>query len=128
MHDNEKGLPEWRGTLMARHSWANDVTATLRANIYGDYDNCGGWQRALDGSEELTNCQSFDGKTLIDFDINWDVNESFSVTFGGNNVTDEGPDRDVITGEVCCGRIVRSDSVIDWQGPYYYVRGTLRWD
>ena len=129
VHDNENGLPGWRGTLQARHSWANDVTASLRANIYGDYDNCGGSsQDAVTGVETLTNCQGFDGQTLIDFDVTWDVSEDFSVTFGGNNVTDEGPDPDTITGEVCCGRIVRSGSVIDWQGPYYYVRGTLRWD
>lgn len=117
--DEEEGLPEFRANLSARHTWENDVTASLRANWYGDYKNA--------SNATLTSIQDFDGAILLDVDVTWDVNEQFSVTVGGNNITDEGPDPDTI-GEACCGRIVRSDSVIDWQGPYYYVRGTLRWD
>lgn len=117
--DEENGLPSFRSVLGFRHSWANDVTFGLRGNWYGDYKNA--------ANSTLASIQDFDGMIQWDFDLNWDVNEAMTLTFGGNNITDELPDPDTI-GEACCGRIVRSDSVMDWQGPYYYIRGTFRYD
>ncbi len=29
---------------------------------------------------------------------------------------------------ICCGGIVPLGSVMDWQGPNYYLRGNFRWD
>ena len=120
VYDEENGLPEFRSNITARHSWANDVTATLRVNWYGDYDNAG-----TDDIADISTIQFYDGKIQTDFDVTWDVNEDLSLTFGGNNIFDELPDVD--TGnDPCCGQLY--SGVLDWQGPYYYVRGVVRWD
>ena len=58
--------------------------------------------------------------------MTWDISDRYRVTIGGNNIFDELPDRD-LTNESCCGRVVRSDSVMDWQGPQYFVRGQINW-
>ena len=39
---------------------------------------------------------------------------------------DKQPDRAEIG--ICCGGIVPLSSVMDWQGPYYYLRGNFHWD
>ena len=120
VYDEENGLPSFRSNITARHSWANDVSATLRLNWYGDYDNAG-----TDDIADISTIQFYDGKIQTDLDVTWDVNEDFSVTVGGNNIFDELPDID--TGnDPCCGQLY--SGVLDWQGPYYYIRGIVRWD
>ena len=44
----------------------------------------------------------------------------------GNNIFDEQPDAAEFG--ICCGGIAPLGSVMDWQGPYYYLRGNFRWD
>ena len=117
--DAENGDPEYRAILGLRHGWANDITFGLRLNLYGDYQN-------VNDSDFDPVPDRFGSLVQTDFDLSWDVNEAWSVTFGGNNVFDETPDPGI--NEVCCGRIVRSDSVQDWQGPYYFARVSMRWD
>ena len=59
-----------------------------------------------------------------DADVSWDLSDEYRLTFGINNIFDTMPDIDNV-GESCCGRTYRSDSVMDWQGTYYYVRGQI---
>jgi hypothetical protein len=61
------------------------------------------------------------GDIFWDVDLTWDVNDARSVTFGGNNVFDAGPVSDPFF--TCCGSIADENSVMSWQGPYYYARG-----
>lgn len=61
-----------------------------------------------------------DGKILFDLQATWQVNDTLGVVFGGLKVFGETPDRAEF--EVCRGRIYRSDSMIPWQGAYYYLR------
>jgi iron complex outermembrane receptor protein len=110
--------PAFRANFTGRHSWANGVSAGVRGNWYGDYEMT---------NPSLSQFQDMSGDVYWDVDLNWDVNDALSVTFGGNNVFDASPDPrpDFIN---CCGRIVDTNSVMDWQGPYYYVRGVFRWN
>ena len=118
VYDEENGLPEWRGNLTVRHTWENDITFALRANMYGDYSN-------VNDSDFMPPPQDFDGLTQFDFDVTWDISDTYRLTVGGNNIFDELPD--VAISEACCGRIVASGSVMDWQGPQYYIRGSINW-
>ena len=43
------------------------------------------------------------------------------IAIGARNAFDEYPPLDMIR-EECCGALYRSDSVVDWQGGYYYLR------
>lgn len=115
-YDNEKGDPEYRMNLTARHTMNNDVTITVRGNLYGPYKNA--------AAADLVNIQEYGRVTQWDTDISWDLSEAYRLTLGVNNVFDTMPDIDT-NGESCCGRTYRSDSVQDWQGTYYYVRGQI---
>ncbi len=89
----------------------------LRGNWYGDYQLT---------NNSLSQFQDMSGDVYWDLDLTCDVSEALSVTFGGNNVFDASPDPapDFL---VCCGVPTEPRSVLDWQGPYYFVRGVLRW-
>ena len=91
----------------------------LRGNYYGDYE--------IQDSRNPANIQAFGSLVQVDANLTWDLSDGrYSVTLGGNNVFDKQTDQ-AKYGH-CCGAVVRRDSVMDWQGPYYYLRGVFRWD
>jgi iron complex outermembrane receptor protein len=110
------GSPGFRANITGRHSWAGGVTASVRGNWYGDYKI---------NNRSLTFVQDMAGKMFWDLDVTWEASEAVSITVGANNLTDEFPDRPERT---CCGRIYDTNSVMDWQGSYYFVRGVIRWN
>lgn len=114
----EKGDPDFRANFTARHSWADNVSATLRGNWYGDYSFT---------NDSASQFQDMSGDVYWDLDVTWDVSEALSITLGGNNIFDAGPDPQpgFFT---CCGITAHEGSVMDWQGPYYYIRGVLNWN
>ena len=114
--DNENGDPSYRMNVSARHTMNNDVTVSLRGNLYGPYKNA--------ANSTLASIQEYGRVMQWDTDVSWDLSEMYRLTFGINNIFDAMPDLDTI-GETCCGRTYRSDSVQDWQGTYYYVRGQI---
>ena len=82
-----------RVNITGRHNWVNGVSATVRANWYGDY---------MLSSRSLDEFQTMSGDVYWDLDFTWDVNDALSVTIGGNNVFDAAPDAppDFL---ICCG-------------------------
>ena len=67
------------------------------------------------------------GDVYWDLDFTWDVSDFVSVTLGGNNIFDAGPDPQP-SWWTCCGMVAHTSSVMDWQGPYYYIRGIFSWN
>ncbi|MDX1481223.1 MAG: TonB-dependent receptor, partial [Woeseiaceae bacterium] len=116
--DEENNLPSARANVTLRHTWDNDITFSLRANYYGDY-------KLSDGSNAPLTVENMSAVTQFDADITWDVSDRYRITIGGNNIFDELPDPAPF--EACCGRIIASSSVQDWQGPQWYVRGSINW-
>jgi len=114
----EKGNPEFRAYVTARHSWVNSFSASLRGSWFGDY-------QVSDNS--FTRFETMKGTTYWDFDVTWDVNDTVRITIGGNNIFDAGPDQQPGFWS-CCGNTVHESSVMDWQGPYYYIRGIFSWN
>jgi len=114
----ENGDPEFRAYVTARHNWANSVSASVRVSWFGDYQT---------SNNSLTEFETMEGTTYWDFDVTWDVNDAFSVTFGGNNIFDEYPGP-APSFRSCCGIPVDRNTVMGWQGSYYYVRGAFRWN
>ena len=117
-HDNEHGYPEYRMNISARHSMNNDVTISVRGNLYGPYKN------SKNGSLTTDDIVEYGRVTQWDADLSWDLSEAYRLTLGVNNLFDKMPDVDEGDGS-CCGRSYRSGSVQDWQGTYYYVRGQI---
>ncbi len=120
--DIENGDPEFRANITGRHTWDNDVTVTLRGSWYGDYQVV---EELRDGS--VGQVQDMSGKVFWDAEITWDVSDQLSLTFGGNNIFNEFPDFTPAFNS-CCGQVYDTNSVMSWQGAYYYVRGVLRWN
>jgi iron complex outermembrane receptor protein len=118
VYDEENGLPSSRANITLRHTWENDITFSLRGNYYGSYNN-------VNDSDFDPPPQNFGAVTQFDFDVTWDLSDTYRLTIGGNNIFNDLPD--VAISEACCGRIYASGSVMDWQGPQYYVRGTINW-
>jgi iron complex outermembrane receptor protein len=114
----ENGDPEFRAYLTARHSWANNVSLSLRGSWFGDYQVSNG---------SVTQIETMEGEAFWDLDVAWDINDTLSVTFGVNNIFDAraGPPPSFRS---CCGAPIHRDNTMDWQGSYYYVRGGLRWN
>jgi iron complex outermembrane receptor protein len=115
----ENGDPDFRANFTARHSLANGVSATLRGNWYGDHK----FVNPGDPGE----VQGMNGDIYWDLDVTWDVRDTLSVTLGGRNFFDAAPDPQPSFFS-CCGVTAHESSVMDWQGPYYYVRGVLSWN
>ena len=112
--DTENALSKTRGVFTLRHWW-DRIDVMGRAHWYGDYRHA---NTANFANPE--NIQRFRGKILVDLQAAWRANDTFSVTLGGLDVFGETPDRAGF--EACCGRVYRSDSMIPWQGAYYYLR------
>ena len=65
------------------------------------------------------------GEILFDFEASYEIDDALTLSAGVRNAFDNYPDAgDAAIGETCCGRIYRSDSVVDWQGGYYYVKAS----
>jgi iron complex outermembrane receptor protein len=117
--DLENGNPEIRANLTATHSWTNNVSATLRGNWYSDY------KFVHPRNTDLV--QDMSGGVYWDVDVTWVASDALSITLGGRNIFDAAPDQQPAFFS-CCGSTVHQDSVMDWQGPYYYIRGVFGWN
>ncbi|CAD5260046.1 TonB-dependent receptor [Alteromonas sp. 38] len=116
--DLENGTPEMRGVFSVTHSY--DVwSAVARLSYYGEYEN------AADSTLDPETIQTFGSEFMFDIEGSYLINENLTLSVGVRNLFDNYPDEGTI-GETCCGRIYRSDSVVDWQGGYYYTRLAAR--
>ena len=106
--DFENFQPEMRGAVTAMHE-LGPVSLMARANWYGSYENFNGGE-----------IQEYDPVVLVDLEGKYHITDSTNVSVGGRNVFDEYPAKDQI-GDYCCGAVYASDSVVDWQGSFYYM-------
>ncbi|MEP4888640.1 MAG: TonB-dependent receptor [Aliiglaciecola sp.] len=111
--DFENGVPEMRGVFSINHSY-EDWMVTTRFSYYGEYEN------ANDSTAE-TDIQTFGSELMVDLEGTYHINDMYTVSLGVRNIFDNYPDVATM-GDSCCGRVYRSDSVVDWQGGYYYAK------
>lgn len=109
LYDFENTWPRYRGVLTAYHRFRGGTNLMVRANRFGSYKN------ASNSSLELI--QNFSAKWQLDAHVEFNLKDNFTVTAAVTNAFDAVPDTAQF--EACCGRIVRSDSLVPWQGPYY---------
>ena len=111
IYDFEHADPKIRGVLTAVHD-VGPFSILARANYYGEYSNSEGG---------LATIQEFSPEILFDFEFAYNFTDKTLVAIGARNAFDRYPALDEIR-EECCGALYRSDSVVDWQGGYYYLR------
>jgi iron complex outermembrane receptor protein len=70
-HDNEHGYPEYRMNVSARHSMNNDVTVSVRGNLYGPYKNSKSGTLTSDDIVEYGRVAQWDA------DVSWDLSEAY---------------------------------------------------
>ena len=114
----EEGSPQYRANITAMHSWTDNLSATLRGNWYSNYTYTPNNQRYF---------QEVSSAPYWDLDVTWHPSDVITLTLGGRNVFDAAPDPFDVS-DTCCGAIVDGFSVMDWQGPYYYLRGIFNWN
>ncbi len=116
--DLERGSPRPRAIFDIRHSWGDNWSLLLRGNYFGGYE--------VMNSRNPSQIQEFSALVQTDVTLNWkSVDDRYGLTLGGNNVFDEQPDPAEFG--ACCGFVVFRSSLMDWQGPYYYLQGRVRW-
>ncbi|BFM05996.1 TonB-dependent receptor plug domain-containing protein [Halioxenophilus aromaticivorans] len=119
-YDFENMIPEWRGVLSARHTM-EAFSFLVRANVYGSYTNSNNnGPDDADGNATLT-YQEFDPIVQFDLEGSYQFNDNLSLTVGGRNIFDEYPEEDEI-GDYCCGAKYPTDTIVSWQGGYYFAR------
>ncbi|VWX54575.1 TonB-dependent receptor [Novosphingobium sp. 9U] len=109
----EKFQPRWRSVISLVHE-IGPFEALVRGNLYGPY-------KAQINTAPAFPIQSFGTEALIDVEVSYTFAEKLRLSVGARNVFDNYPDRDKI-GQAVNGAIYRSDSVVDWQGGFYYAR------
>ena len=118
LYDFENTWPRYRGVLTAYHRFRKGPNLMVRANRFGSHKN------ASNSSLEII--QTFSSKWQLDAHVEFNLKQNFTVTAAVTNAFDAIPD--VAQFEACCGRIVRSDSLVPWQGPYYSLTMRYRSD
>lgn len=105
------GTPEWRGVFTASHS-IDRWTLLGRANTYSSYSYM---------QNDAQRTQDFGEEIFFDAEISYQATDIVRLTVGARNIFDNYPDESNLVG-MGNGRIYRSDSIVDWQGGYYYFR------
>jgi iron complex outermembrane receptor protein len=129
--DLENNAPNWRGNVTANHSIGN-WGGLLRANFVGAYDHSA-CQPAP--ARTIFTCpvtaasptgllrQAFAAEVQFDAEVSYDFEFGLAVAFGIRNLLDSYPEEgNPLLGETTNGRIYRSDSPVDWQGRFFYLR------
>jgi len=118
--DFENDRPNVRGVLTAKHE-VSDFQVLTRASYFGSYKDSNGTS-----SEDPTQpnaIQTYGSEVFIDLEATYQFTSLLSATIGGRNIFDEYPDKvDTTVGDYCCGRVYSSNTIVPWQGGYYFVR------
>ena len=109
LYDFENTWPRYRGVLTAYHHFLRGTSLMLRANRFGSHKNA--------SNSSLNLIQTFSSKWQVDAHFEFTLKGNYTITAAVTNAFDAVPDTAQF--EACCGRIVRSDSLVPWQGPYY---------
>jgi iron complex outermembrane receptor protein len=108
-------LPRWRGNLTGVHS-VGPVSAMARVNLFGPYT-----VMATAPSNTANNpTQKFSTQAMVDMELSYTFDKMFTIAVGARNIFDHYPAEDRL--QPTAGRIYRADSVVDWQGGFYYAR------
>ncbi len=110
----EKLNPNWRMVASATHN-IGKFSVMNRVNVYGPYT------AQLDSPTLGNPIQHFHPVAMFDMEVTYHLNPRITLAAGGRNIFDKYPAPDKI-GAVTGGAIYRTDSVVDWQGGFYYGR------
>lgn len=111
IYNFENDVPRWRGSVTANHE-VGAFKAMVRANIFGPY--------TVMSTATPFGTQKFNPEAQIDMELSYTLDDKYTLSVGARNIFDNYPDPDRL--QATAGRIYRAQSVVDWQGGYYYAR------
>lgn len=121
--DFENATPELRTVITANHT-IDKLSFTARANYYGGYEDSNGTN--ADNESEPAFIQDYGAEIMFDLQASYTFSDVWRLTVGGRNIFDEYPDEAEKaapgSNDYCCGRIYSSNTIVPWQGGYYFLR------
>ncbi|MDG1731364.1 MAG: TonB-dependent receptor [Thalassotalea sp.] len=113
----EEGMPDHRATFTVSQTW-DSVGLFVRANYFGEYyashaDDTSDW-----GSEVA------DAAVTFDAEVSYYLNESITLSAGGNNLLDEEAQKLNDQAAGALGGIYYESGPFDYNGAFYYVKAT----
>jgi iron complex outermembrane receptor protein len=119
-YDLENQIPNHRGLLS--FDWTNDRwSGLLRFNYYGDWSTTGGLFSPGDASD----ASKYGSEILVDVEARFDINESFRIAVGGDNIFDTYPDKEQDGVFQFLGVVHSITSPFGFNGAMWYVRGSF---
>lgn len=115
VYDFEHASPRWRSVLSATHE-IGKFKAIGRVNIWGPYKNM------FSVANPVT--QKFDPEAFVDLELSYRATDTYTVSIGARNLFANYPAPDLTGESATNGRIYRSDSVVDWQGGFWYLKAS----
>jgi iron complex outermembrane receptor protein len=111
--DFEHSDPKWRGVITVAHS-IGPFTATLRNTIWGPHKNMFSIANPV--------IQTFKPTVFTDFEVSYQINETYALTVGARNIFDKYPAKDNIGEGTGAGQIYPPGAREDWQGGFYFAK------
>ncbi|KGJ89362.1 TonB-dependent receptor plug domain-containing protein [Thalassotalea sp. ND16A] len=116
----EEGMPDHRATFTVSQSWDN-VSMFVRGNYFGEY-----FAVHADDTSEFWS-ETADAAVTLDAEVSYYVNESITLTVGGNNLLDQEAE-ELQKGEDGAYGVVGAkfyeSGPFDYNGAFYYVKAT----
>jgi iron complex outermembrane receptor protein len=111
--DFENGNPRWKAVASGNHE-IGPFNVNLRGTLWGPYKNM--------FSATDQRIQKFDPMLMVDAEVSYAINEAYKVSVGVRNAFNKFPDPDRLFETTGSGAIYRTDSVVDWQGGFWFGR------
>lgn len=113
--------PKWRGNVSANFE-TGPFSGLVRASYYGK------WTDAVANAVPTANSfdQTFGSKILVDLELGYDLNDTFRLAVGADNLFDVYPDKDRRIGQNNNGIVYPQFSPFGFSGGFWYVRGTAK--
>jgi iron complex outermembrane receptor protein len=115
VYDFENAQPRWRGVFSATHE-IGKFKAIGRVNVWGPYKNMFSVGNPV--------IQKFDPEAFVDLELSYRATDTYTVSVGARNLFANYPAADLTGESATNGRIYRSDSVVDWQGGFWYLKAS----
>ncbi len=119
-YDLENQVPSNRAILNFDYS-KNRWGGLLRFNYYGGWSTTGGIFSPGDASD----VSNYGSEILIDLEARFNINDTFTVAVGGDNIFDNYPDKEQDGTFQFLGVVYAVTSPFGFNGAFWYVRGTV---
>jgi len=118
-HDLENQVPNHRSVLNFDYS-KNRWGGLVRFNYYGGWSTTGGIFSPGDASD----VSHYGSEILVDLEARFNINKTFTVAIGGDNIFDTYPDKEQDGTFQFLGVVHSITSPFGFNGALWYVRGT----